>query len=195
MKTFFDLIDQLRDPAQPDPQGVESEILAQFQAEKSIFALDMSGYSFSARRGGILQHLCKIREMQAFCRPIIAAHGGEIVRLLADNVLAVFNRPDPAIEAALDMQRALGNPHPSFRRDWMLSVAIGIDHGKILLVPGADCFGDAVNIAYKLGEDVARGGEILITENARTHLTGSFELESLDLSVSGLRIPAHRVIV
>jgi class 3 adenylate cyclase len=77
----------------------------------------------------------------------------------------------------------------------MLSVAIGIDHGKILLVPGADCFGDAVNIAYKLGEDVARGGEILITENARTHLTGSFELESLDLSVSGLRIPAHRVIV
>jgi adenylate cyclase len=195
MKTFFDLIDQLRDPMQPDPQKVESEILARFEVERSIFALDMSGYSFSARRGGILQHLCKIREMQAFCSPIITEHGGEIIRLLADNILAVFDRPDQAVEAAAAMQRALGDPRPHFRREWMLSVSIGIDHGKILLLPGADCFGDAVNVAYKLGEDVARGGEILITENARTHLNKTFELESLDLSVSGVRIAAHRVIL
>ena len=93
------------------------------------------------------------------------------------------------------MQCALANPLPCFRGEWMLSVAIGSDHGIILLVPGTDCFGHAVNIACMLGEDVARGGEIFIVENARTHLTGSFELGSLDLSVSGLSIPAHVVMV
>ncbi len=66
MKTLFDLIDQLRDPTQPDPKNVESEILAQFEVENSILALDTSGCSFSARRGGIRQHPRKMREMQAF---------------------------------------------------------------------------------------------------------------------------------
>jgi class 3 adenylate cyclase len=50
------------------------------------------------------------------------------------------------------VRRRLGNP-----------VAVGIGYGEILDLDAMNCFGDEVNMAFKLGEDVARGLEILVT--------------------------------
>ena len=40
--------------------------------------------------------------------------------------------------------------------DLDIYISCGIDYGRILLVDDKDCFGDAVNRASKLGEDVRR---------------------------------------
>jgi class 3 adenylate cyclase len=40
---------------------------------------------------------------------------------------------------------------------------MGIDYGRYLRLVD-DVFGDTVNLAYKLGEDLAGRGEILVTE-------------------------------
>ena len=42
-------------------------------------------------------------------------------------------------------------------------VSIGLDYGQILVIKEQDCYGDTVNVAFKLGEDIAQKNEILIT--------------------------------
>jgi class 3 adenylate cyclase len=62
----------------------------------------------------------------------------------------------------------------------------------VLLIGGPDYFGMAVNRASKLGEDVASGGEILITRTAFDLLpaTDNVQAEALELSISGLKLNA-----
>jgi class 3 adenylate cyclase len=52
------------------------------------------------------------------------------------------------------------------RRNDTVSLSIGIDHGPILDLDGEDFYGDAVNIASKLGEDLADAGDQLVTRTA-----------------------------
>ncbi len=60
------------------------------------------------------------------------------------------------------------------------------------MVGDNDLYGSEMNLACKLGEDLARRGEILLTQAAFQevrHHPGVWE--SLDLSISG--VAAHRV--
>ena len=45
-----------------------------------------------------------------------------------------------------------------------LEVSIGLASGRFLYVPQTDCFGDTVNVAFKLAEDIAGNGDILATD-------------------------------
>ena len=77
----------------------------------------------------------------------------------------------------------------------MSHIACGIDQGKILIVGNEDCFGDAVDRACKLGEDIAAAGEILVTQDAIKTITSEldFKLREVNISVSGLYIPAYAI--
>ena len=132
--------------------------------EAASFA-NQPGFSLSVRRDGILPYLCLIRQMQKLTLPIVTSHHGELVKYEADNLLAIFDDPKQAIMAAMAMIQASINP--SVDSIQALGFGIGIDYGEILVLDHVDCFGDAVNLAYKLGEDVARPGEVLITELVR----------------------------
>jgi len=52
-----------------------------------------------------------------------------------------------------------------------------------------------VNVAHKLGEDLARAGEILVTAEAARRLGAEpgVRLEPLSFSISGLELRAFRV--
>jgi class 3 adenylate cyclase len=194
---FLVLVDELTDCPSEERCGVERRIWSAFEADRAVLALDMSGYSSSVRRDGILTHLCKIRRMQRLAGQLIERSEGEVVRQLADNILAVFMTPRQAIEAALAINQAIrSSQREDPENDRLLTVAIGIDHGKMLLVPGHDCFGDAVNIAFKLGEDVAGAGEILITQNAMQRLDDPevFLLQELSLTLSGVEVFAQKLV-
>ena len=69
-----------------------------------------------------------------------------------------------------------------------MSFTVGIDVGDILLIDQVECFGDAVNLAYKLGEDIARPGEVLLTPQARSAVSGMpTRLKAMRISISGLQ--------
>ena len=187
MKRFFELIDRLNATAGDERAEIERRLAAAYERRKAVLALDMSGFSLSVRRNGILSYLCRIRRMQQAMAPLLPQFDGQLVKFEADNLLAVFDEPRQAMAAARAMLRSA--------EEIPLGVAIGIDYGPILLVPGQDCFGDAVNIAYKLGEDVAREGEILVTRAMRDTLEDGGRLEALELSIGGLQIPAYRVLL
>ena len=200
MESFIALIDRLNASAAHERDDLEREIATTFEIECAVLALDMTGYSSSVRRDGIVQHLCRIRRMQLLIRPLIEQCGGQIVRELADNILAVFPDAASGVEAALAVRATVAKSrdnHPMDRTAKLFGVSIGIDHGKLLLVAGHDCFGDPVNIAFKLGEDIADAGEILITDNVRKQLA-SFAQENaappaIDVSISGVDLLVYKL--
>src|SRR5256886_5385868 len=49
----------------------------------------------------------------------------------------------------------------------------GIGYGEILVIENEDIFGSEVNLASKLGEDLAQRGEILLTDRKSTRLNSS----------------------
>ena len=73
------------------------------------------------------------------------------------------------MQAAISLNHAFDEINVYTADQFDIRVAIGIDHGDVLLIGGPDYFGDTVNTASKLGEDQARPGEILITERARSN--------------------------
>ena len=75
-------------------------------------------------------------------------------------------------------------------------LSIGIDWGRVLLIGETDYFGDPVNTASKLGEDLAIRAETLVTERALEQ--SSFEIPELaermvarisEIEISYVRIP------
>ncbi len=79
--------------------------------------------------------------------------------------------------------------------DRRLYASIGIGYGAVLNIDDEDLFGDEMNLACKLGEDIAARSEILLTEAARATLTlKTVETRPEQLSISGLALNYHMVL-
>ena len=189
MQTFYDLIDRLSTAEGADKARLEAEIWERFGVDRTLLALDMSQFSLSVRRSGILPYLALIRRMQALTGPIVQRHNGSVIKFEADNLLATFAEPSDAVHAALAINLAIASGGERFE------VAIGIDHGRFILIDGNECWGDPVNVACKLGEDVARPAEVLLTLAAAKRLGDPppFALREQRVSVSGLEFEVFAV--
>ena len=177
--------------------SIEQAVWSTFGEERAVFVLDMSGFSKLTRRYGLVHFLSMVRRMQLVTLPIVQDHGGQNIKYDADNLFATFATTTEAIKAASDINAAFakGNELTDDSRD--IHVSIGIDKGRILLIPGKDLFGDAVNIAAKLGEDLAERGEVLISAAAASDLgeRHHWPMEHRSYNVSGLTIEAYAVRV
>lgn len=196
MHSFSALLDALNGAPPERRPAIEQLILDAFQRRKAVLALDMSGFTLTVRRDGILAYLRQIRRMQQITTPIVLAYQGAVVKNEADNLLAVFDDAQQAVLAALHMLQSAASD--ADRTTPAIAFSIGIDHGEVLLIDHVDCFGDAVNLAYKLGEDIARPGEVLLTQAMRDQLgdraeTAGLQLREMTVSVSGLAVVAYAV--
>ena len=63
------------------------------------------------------------------------------------------------------------------------------------MVGHEDCFGDPVNRASKMGEDLALAGEILVTKEAMEMIPNSAGIKAreMNVSISGITIPAYQI--
>jgi class 3 adenylate cyclase len=84
----------------------------------------------------------------------------------ADNCYAYFERTDDAIQASFDINAALFASNDKHSIAEQIYVSVGIDYGRVLLIGDMDYYGDPVNTASKLGEDLAIKAETLVTERA-----------------------------
>ena len=70
----------------------------------------------------------------------------------------------------------------------------GIGFGNILNIGDEDLFGNEVNLASKLGEDVAERGEILLTAAARAQLhEADIPIREETVSISGLDVTYYKI--
>jgi class 3 adenylate cyclase len=158
-----------RDPAVI--QALDSRIRARFERPLAVLISDMAGFSTITQRAGIIHFLALIQRMQALCIPVIEAHGGRLIKEEADNLYAIFEEPVMAVEAAVAMRAACAADAQTKDVLEKIQVAIGLGFGPILDIDGHDFFGDQVNMASKLGEDLARSGEILLTRQLAEQLS------------------------
>jgi adenylate cyclase len=176
-------------------QKIESSLWEEFGAEYAVFVLDMSGFSLLTRKYGIVHYLSMVRRMQMTTEPIVKSYGGFMIKYEADNCFAVFPDPLAAVNAAIAMQHAFRSENLLTSEDLDIHISCGIDYGKILIVGHEDCFGDPVNRASKMGEDLAVAGEILVTKEAMDMIpaTAGLKAREMNVSISGITIPAYLI--
>ncbi|MEP7137959.1 MAG: adenylate/guanylate cyclase domain-containing protein [Chloroflexota bacterium] len=196
VRKFQDLLlnfSQAEDPA--IRAKIEKTLWETFGEEQAVFVLDMSGFSRLTRKHGIIHYLSMVRRMQLTTGPIVQSYDGYMIKFDADNCFALFPSSLNAINAAIAMQHAFTAANLLTTDDLDIRVACGIDYGKILVVGSEDCFGDAVNRASKLGEDVAEAGDILVTKDAMDLVPHEAGIKSheINISISGINIPAYSI--
>lgn len=177
-------------------KNLENMIWQKYGTENTVLALDMFGFSLLTRKYGIIHYLSMIRRMQLTVEPIITGHGGRVIKFEADNCFALLPDSLSAARAAITIQHALAASNILTADELDIHVSIGIDYGNILIVNDDDIFGDAVNRACKMGEDIGAAGDILITKEAMELIPeeGSIQGKPIEVSIGGLSIPAFSIV-
>jgi adenylate cyclase len=98
-------------------------------------------------------------------RPGISRHGGRVVKVEADSLMLAFPDAGSACRGVDAMEQALRRLNRGRPTNEQLAFSYGIGFGQVLDLEG-DVFGLEVNLASKLGEDLARAGEVLLTPSA-----------------------------
>jgi class 3 adenylate cyclase len=145
----------------------EAEFFAKYRWKKAIMVLDMTGFTSTAIRVGELQSLLRILDAQKVCIPVLREYKADLIRCFADDIVALFDEPVAALDAAFEIHRRIrlfNNSHHAY--SYATECCIGIGFGDVLAIGPNLSQGDEMNRAAKLGEDIARAHEVLITERA-----------------------------
>src|SRR5262244_3268153 len=144
----------------------------------AILAADIAGYSrlMGENETGTARAL---REHRSVADPLVAAHGGRIVKTTGDGMLIEFGSVVGAVECALALQRLSAERNAGVAGDRRMEWRIGIHLGDVL-VEGDDILGDGVNIAARL-EGIAEPGSICISEDAFRQVRGKVQAEFADI--------------
>lgn len=164
-----------------------------FAQERAIMVLDMSGFSRTTQRDGIVPFLLMIHQMKLVVRPALASHRGTLVKEEADNLFCLFETVMDAIAASREITQRLTVVNLLLPERKRLYVSIGIGYGRILNVENEDVFGDEMNVASKLGEDVAEMGQVLLTSAAAQATGGAANLTEHVVSISGLSLQYYQL--
>jgi adenylate cyclase len=151
-------------------QAIDAEIQRRFQETHAILVLDMAGLTRITQEQGIIPALEAIYHLRDIVSPLLIRHHGRLLKAEADNIYGVFDRPDSALLAARDIIEQL--------RTEEVGASIGIGYGEVLAIGERDLYGNQMNLASRLGEDLAGDNEILLTEAAYQALAnpaGEFE--------------------
>lgn len=147
-------------------EAIRKAIWERFGTDGTVFISDMASFSSTSRKLGVCHFLKLIHRTRQLVGPVIERNNGTLLKCDADNCYAFFKDPDDAINASFDVSAALYESNDSFGLTEQIYLSIGIDYGRVLLIDDIDFFGDPVNTASKLGEDLAVRAETLVTERA-----------------------------
>jgi adenylate cyclase len=157
----------------------------------AILAADMVGYSRlmesaeAATLGRLKAHRAELID------PLLAAHGGRLIKLMGDGALVEFPSVVEAVGCAVAIQRGMaeresGRPGPE-----RIRFRIGVNLGDVL-IEGEDVYGDGVNIAARL-EALADPGGVVLSAAAYDQVAGKLPLVFRDLGERKLKNIARPV--
>ena len=136
----------------------------------AILAADVVGYSRLVEwdEAGTLQRFKTHRK--EFVEPLVAEHGGRVVKLMGDGILCEFPSVVDAVQCAVLIQKGMAEREVDVPEDQKIRLRIGINLGDVVHEEG-DLYGDGVNIAARL-EQLAEPGGIAISGTAHDQLQG-----------------------
>ena len=125
-----------------------------------------------------------VREHREAARPIVADHGGRIVKTTGDGLLLEFPSVVAAVECAIAIQKLMVECNAGRPEAKRIVYRIGVNLGDVL-IEGDDILGDGVNIAARL-EGLCEPG-VLISGAAYDHVRGKIDAHFLDLGDKELK--------
>src|SRR4051794_9684496 len=93
---------------------------------------------------GTLSRLRKVRSN--LLHPILARHGGRVVKFTGDGALVEFASAVEALAAAIEFQQGVTETELQWPESERLVFRVGLHLGDVI-VEGEDLYGDGVNIA------------------------------------------------
>lgn len=148
-------------------QMSEAEFDEKYLSEKAILVLDLTGFTETAINEGAVHSFLRILDARRLCLPVLKDQQAEFVRVFADDIVALFATAEHALDAALEIHRRTASD--AWRQDEQVrhaSCCIGLGYGPVYGIGSNLAMGDEMNRTSKLGEDIARGGETLVSEGA-----------------------------
>ena len=133
---------------------------------------DLADFSSWALDVGDTRALALLRDVGEAVEPEICSRGGTIVKRLGDGLMAVFDDPGGAVEAAHAAARSLESVEVDGHRP---ALRAGVHTGRPRRL-GGDYFGVDVNVAARVAE-AAGAGEVLISDAVRQRVEGGDTVE------------------
>jgi TolB-like protein/class 3 adenylate cyclase/Flp pilus assembly protein TadD len=158
----------------------------------AILAADVVGYSRLMGEDEAGTAL-RVREHREAARPIVAEHGGRVVKTMGDGLLLEFPSIIAAIECAIALQKLTAGRNAEVPEAKRIVYRIGVNLGDVL-IEGDDILGDGVNIAARL-EGICQPGGVLISGAAYEQVRSRIEAEFVDLGEKDLKNIARPVRV
>ena len=162
------LLGYLRRRAKGKPERRPAMDVANFPAlfrKRAVVFTDTADFTTRTARDGILHFLMVFEQVAEEAAQVVRKTGGDLVKVEGDSLLIRYddiNRACRGVVALEDAVQRLNRGRPENER---LHFSYGIGYGDVLDLDG-DMFGLEVNLASKLGEDLAEPGEALLTPQA-----------------------------
>lgn len=163
-----------------DKEQIDARIWDLFGEQWAVMFTDLAGFSRGVASFGIIHFLQIIYESQRLLIPCIDAHDGILLKVEGDSMLVIFRNVAKAIDCARAMQRACEGYSASRAEAEQIRLCVGLGFGRVLRIGDRDVFGNEVNAAAKLGEDIARAQEILVTDAVREAAGTTHRFEPID---------------
>ena len=162
----------------------------------AIVAADVVGYSRLIGRdeSGTVSRVRQNRAERL--DPVLARHGGRLVKLTGDGALIEFASAVEALNASIEFQQSMAEANWGVPPESALLFRVGLHLGD-LIVDGDDLYGDGVNVAARL-EGAAPPGGIVISGTVHESVAGRVKaaLEDLgQLELKNIERPVHAYLV
>lgn len=151
----------------------------------AVLIADVVGYSRMMERDEAGTH-ARLREIRSqVTDPAVLRHGGRIVRTVGDGLLVEFPSALAALQAGVEIQRAMAQRNAGLPATQRIDHRIGINLGDIL-VDAHDIAGNGVNVAARL-EAIAPPGGIAISGTVRDQVRQDVGVAFVDAGVQQVK--------
>lgn len=187
---FFDLC-RKRNPR--NAAKIDAQINSACGAELTVVSCDSAGFSKKTHEHGIIEFMDNMVKCHDALEKLVARSGGVTLSNKADNLLLIFEDPVRAVSCCVEMHRWLKRRNRRLPEHKKYNLCVGIHHGGLLRFAD-DAYGPAVNVAFKLGEDIASRDELMVTGQVNALLGKKFRTEyAKHVTLGGVGLDIYRV--
>jgi adenylate cyclase len=137
--------------------------------KRAVVFTDTADFTLRTARDGILHFLMVFDAVTAIAQKVVEKTEGEMVKAEGDSLLIRYDDVNAACRGVLELDEALAAYNRQRPENEQVHFSYGVGYGDILDTD-EDMFGLEVNLASKIGEDLAEPGEALLTPCAAAAL-------------------------
>lgn len=162
---------------------------------EAVVFTDTADFTVRTVRDGILHFLMSFDRVADAARKVVRASGGRVIKVEGDSLLLAFDDVVAACAGVQALEAMLRSFNRSVPANEGFRFSYGIGYGELVQVDG-DRFGLELNLASKLGEDLAKPGEALLTPAAVAALDRATRRRVVPYRVIAfkkIRVPVRRL--